>query len=145
MILDDNVFIEQVLPATVANRLDEEDLNAYRHPYPTRGSRRPLLAWPRAMPLDGEPAGVVARIDRYDRWLAASPEVPKLLLAFDPGPGSMMTAPLIQWCAANIAGLEVEKCGAVAGHHTPEDQPAAIAKAISSWLDRHNLRSPDEN
>jgi len=72
----------------------------------------PRHAEPRAMPLDGEPADVVARIERYDRWLAASPGVPKLLLTFDPGPGRMITAPLIDWCAANIAGLEVDRSGA---------------------------------
>lgn len=87
MILDENVFIEQTLPRTVAYGLSEEDLGIYRKPYPTRNSRRPLLQWPRAMPLDGEPAEVVARIKIYDQWLAASVEVPKLLLTFDPGPG----------------------------------------------------------
>ena len=38
---------------------------------------------------------------------------------------------LIDWCVTNIADLEVEKCGA-GGHHTPEDQPEAIAAAISA-------------
>ena len=62
MVLDQNVFIEQALPAGVATGLTPEDLDAYRAPYPTPESRRPLLAWPRAMPLGGEPADVVARI-----------------------------------------------------------------------------------
>ncbi|MDR8409869.1 haloalkane dehalogenase [Nonomuraea sp. 3-1Str] len=140
MILDDNTFIEQALPGTVATPLSEGDLDVYRKPYPTRESRLPLLRWPRSMPLGGEPADVVARIEAYDRWLADSPDVPKLLLTFAPGPGAMMHDAMVAWCAATMAGLEIERSEAVAGHHTPEDQPALIAAAVSSWADRHGLR-----
>ena len=70
MVLDQNVFIEQALRATVLNALSDADMEAYRKPYQTRDSRRPLLQWPRSMPLDGEPADVVARIETYDGWLA---------------------------------------------------------------------------
>jgi haloalkane dehalogenase len=138
-VLDENFFIEQALKATVLNGLSPEDHAVYRAPYPTRESRRPLLAWPRAMPIEGEPADVVARIEAYDVWLAESTDVPKLLLTFD-GPaetlliGEAMTA----WCRANVANLEVENCGP-ARHIAPEDQPEAIAAAISGWIDRHDL------
>lgn len=91
------------------------------------------------MPLGGEPADVVARVEFYDEWLAGSVDVPKLLLAFEPGPGLMMTPEMVDWCAANIAGLEIVRHG-VAGHHTPEDQPAAIAATIAAWMDKHGLR-----
>jgi haloalkane dehalogenase len=90
MVLEENVFIEQALPRTVASGLTDEDLEAYRKPYPTRESRLPLLQWPREMPLDGKPEDVVGRIEAYDEWLAHSPEVPKILLTFDPSPGAMM-------------------------------------------------------
>jgi haloalkane dehalogenase len=139
-VLDENFFIEQALRATVLNGLSDEDHAVYRAPYPTRESRRPLLEWPRAMPIEGEPADVVARIEAYDAWLAASADVPKLLLTFD-GPaetlliGEAMTA----WCRANIANLDIENCGP-ARHVAPEDQPEAIAAAISRWADRHKLR-----
>ncbi|MES4901857.1 MULTISPECIES: haloalkane dehalogenase [unclassified Streptomyces] len=142
MILDDNAFIEQALPGTVASPLSQGDLDVYRKPYPTRESRLPLLRWPRSMPLGGEPADVVAGIEAYDRWLGASPRVPKLLLTFAPGPGAMMTPDTIAWCAKNIAALETEHFEAVAGHHTPEDQPALIAAAVSAWADGHGLRLP---
>lgn len=142
MILDDNAFIEQVLPATVAVPLGPDDLAAYREPYPTPESRLPLLRWPRSMPLDGEPADVVARMEAYGRWLAASPDVPKLLIAFEPGPGAMMGPETYAWCAANMAALEIARHDAVAGHHTPEDQPHAIARAVAAWTDRHGLRGP---
>lgn len=139
MILDQNVFIEQALPRTVATGLTDEDLDAYRAPYPTPQSRLPLLQWPRELPFDGEPADLVARIEAYDQWLATSSDVPKLLMSFDPGPGTMIDGPLLEWCRDNIAGLDIEHCGP-AGHHAPEDQPDAIAKAIVSWADRRGVR-----
>lgn len=92
------------------------------------------------MPLGGEPADVVARIEAYERWLKAGTGVPKLLLTFAPGPGTMMNEDTIDWCAANIADLETERFESVAGHHTPEDQPLLIATAISVWADRLGLR-----
>ncbi|THA22705.1 haloalkane dehalogenase [Streptomyces sp. A1277] len=140
MVLEDSLFIEG-LQDTLATPLAPADLDAYRRPFPTPDSRRPVLAWTRMMPLDGEPADVVARIERYDAWLAAGPEVPKLLAAFEPGPGAMTDRGAVAWCEVNIAGLEVSRHGP-AGHHTPEDRPEELASAISEWAHRHGLARP---
>lgn len=140
-VLDENFFIEFALRATVLNDLSDEDLDVYRRPYPTRESRRPLLEWPRAMPIEGEPADVIARIEAYDRWLAVSGDVPKLLLTFEGSPETLMIGDeMIRWCADNIASLEIGNCGP-ARHAAPEDQPEAIAAAIAGWADRHGLRN----
>jgi haloalkane dehalogenase len=47
---------------------------------------------------------------------------------------------LVDWCAANTAGLEIARYGP-AGHHSPEDEPAAIAPAITGWVAKDELRS----
>jgi haloalkane dehalogenase len=86
------------------------------------------------MPLDGEPAEVVARIKSFNTWLAASPEVPKLLMTFNPGQDTMLTPPMIAWFRENFASLEVVHHPVPAGHHTPEDQPELIAKTLAAWL-----------
>ena len=139
-VLDENFFIETALRSTVLSGLNDEDLEEYRKPYPTRDSRRPLLQWSRAMPIEGEPTDVVSRIEAYDEWLAGSEEVPKLLLTFEsPAEKLMIGAEMTVWCAANIANLEIESCGAAA-HIAPEDQPESIAAAIAKWADRHQLR-----
>jgi haloalkane dehalogenase len=144
-VLDENFFIETALRATVLTGLSDEDLDVYRQPYPTRDSRRPLLEWPRAMPIEGEPANVVSRIEAYDEWLANSGDVPKVLLTFDGPAETLMIGPaLTAWCAANVANLEIQNCGAAA-HVAPEDQPEAIAVAIVVWADRHQLRANGAN
>lgn len=80
-------------------------------------------------------------MEAYDRWLAGSDDVPKLLLTFGgPSESLLMTPELEAWCRANIAGLEVVACG-LAAHLVPEDRPEEIAGAVVAWLERHALRA----
>jgi haloalkane dehalogenase len=137
--LDTDGLVRQAFTKGVLTPVPDEDLQAYLAPYPTRESRRPLLEWAREMPVDGEPAQLVARIEAYDAWLAASTSVPKLLMTFEGSPTLIISEDMAAWCAANVAALETVPCGQ-AGHHAPEDQPEAIAAAISGWADRHGLR-----
>jgi haloalkane dehalogenase len=142
LVLEQNLFLERALPQTVMSGLAPADLDVYRAPYPTPASRRPLLEWPRQLPIDGQPEDVVTIVEDYDRWLASAPDLPKLLLTFDAGPGAgaLVGPEVIAWCREHLDNLEVVGCGP-AGHHCPEDQPDAIAAAIRSWLDRHGLRA----
>jgi haloalkane dehalogenase len=137
--LGQDLFVRQAFTGGVLTPVSARDLEVYLAPYPTRESRRPLLAWARQMPLGGEPAGLVRRIEAYDAWLAASTQVPKLLMTFEGSPTLLITGAMADWCASSIASLEIAHCGK-AGHHAPEDRPAEIAAAISAWADRHGLR-----
>ncbi|MEU7791010.1 alpha/beta fold hydrolase [Amycolatopsis sp. NPDC049159] len=96
---------------------------------------RPVLQWTRSMPLGGEPASVVSRIEAFDRWLSSS-ALPKLLVTFEPGFGTMLTPSMVEWFSANFASLEVVHRPEKAGHHTPEDQPEALAAVAAEWLER---------
>ena len=137
MILDENRFIEFNLPRGVVRGLAPADHDVYRALYPDRAARRPLLAWPREIPIDGEPADVHARVESYGRWMSSSPEVPKLIMTVESGPGSARPS-AIEWAAGAFASVEVESVGR-GGHHAPEDQPDAIGDAVARWLGRHGL------
>jgi haloalkane dehalogenase len=139
MVLEQNLFLRTAFTGGVLTPVSDEDLQAYLSPYPTPGSRRPILAWARQIPLGGEPAGLVARIEAYDAWLKTSTSVPKLLMTFDGSPTLLIGKELADWCVTNIASLESVSCGQ-AGHHAPEDRPEEIAAAVSAWADRHGLR-----
>ncbi|RAY13369.1 haloalkane dehalogenase [Actinomadura craniellae] len=139
MVLDQNLFVRQAFTGGVLTPVDDADLETYLAPYPTPESRRPVLAWARQMPLGGEPAELVTRIEAYDAWLAASADVPKLLMTFEGSPTLLIGEQLAAWCATHIAALETVPCGK-AGHHAPEDRPEEIATALSAWADRHHLR-----
>lgn len=133
LILDRNTFVELVLPRSVMRGLTEQEKDVYRAPFTEREARYPTLAWPRELPIEGEPADVVALVEAYDRWLASSPEVPKLLLTFDPG--SIVREPVITWCKETIAALEVQQVGP-GRHFVQEDQGRAIGEAVAAWRRR---------
>lgn len=137
--LDQDLFVRQAFTGGVLTPVSDHDLQTYLAPYPTRESRRPLLAWARQLPLGGEPAELVARIEAYDAWLATSSRIPKLLMTFEGSPTLLITEAMAQWCADHIASLEIVDCGK-AGHHAPEDRPTEIAAAVAAWADRHDLR-----
>lgn len=136
-ILEDNMFIEFNLPRGVVKGLDPADHDVYRAPFPDAASRKPVLAWPREIPIDGEPADVAERVLAYGRWMSESAGVPKLIMTVEAGPGSAPSS-TVAWAKETFAGVEVESVGQ-GGHHAPEDQPDAIGDAVARWLDRHGL------
>ncbi|WP_214321947.1 haloalkane dehalogenase [Nonomuraea sediminis] len=138
LVLDQTFLIDTAFTGGVLNPLTPEELEPYRAPYPTRESRRPLLRWTRSIPLDGEPADVASRVEAYGKWLATSDDVPKLLLTFDSSPTLLITDELATWCEQNIASLEHVHVGP-AGHHATEDQPDAIATALTEWTTHYSL------
>jgi len=133
LVLDQNLFVEAVLPASMLHQLTAEEMEAYREPFRERAHRLPTLVWPRELPIDGEPADVVELVDSYGRWLASSEDVPKMLLTFDPG--AIMSEPVVRWCRENMAALEVANAGQGI-HFVQEDEPEAIAKIVSVWRRR---------
>jgi haloalkane dehalogenase len=85
MVLEQNLWIEGVLPALIERTLSDEETEHYRQPFARPGEdRRPTLSWPRNLPIDGEPADVVATVTDYGNWLAGS-DVPKLFINAEPG------------------------------------------------------------
>jgi haloalkane dehalogenase len=131
MVLQKNVFVERILPASVLRGLTEAEMAVYRRPYREPGeSRRPTLTWPREIPIDGEPADVVATVARYARWLSES-SVPKLFINADPG--VILTGAQREFCRSwpNQDEITVE-----GSHFIQEDSPAVIGRAVAAFLSR---------
>jgi haloalkane dehalogenase len=85
MVLKDNFFIEKILPKAILRPLSDQEMAEYRRPFAKPGEgRRPTLTWPRQIPIEGEPADVVAIAADYASWLATS-SVPKLFVKAEPG------------------------------------------------------------
>ena len=131
MVLQKNVFVERILPASVLRRLTEAEMAVYRRPYLEPGeSRRPTLTWPRQIPIEGEPADVVAIVEEYARWLATSP-VPKLFVNAEPG--AILIGPQREFCRGWANQAEVTVRGS---HFIQEDSPREIGEAIAAFLSR---------
>ena len=131
MVLQKNIFVERILPLSVLRGLTDAEMAVYRKPYLEAGeSRRPTLTWPRQIPIDGEPADVVAVVDEYARWLAKSP-LPKLFVNADPG--VILTGPQRDFCRTWPQQDEVTVPGS---HFIQEDSPHEIGRAIAGLLSR---------
>jgi haloalkane dehalogenase len=129
--LQKNVFVERILPASVMRGLTEAEMAVYRRPYLEPGeSRRPTLSWPREIPLEGEPADVVAIVDDYAKWLATS-SLPKIFINAEPG--SILTGAQREFCRTWPNQREVTVKGS---HFVQEDSPAEIGGAVADYLSR---------
>jgi haloalkane dehalogenase len=130
MVLQDNFFIEQILPKAIPRTLSDEEMAEYRRPFAEPGEgRRPTLTWPREIPIEGEPADVSAIAAVCAAWLATS-NVPKLFVKAEPG--------LLIAGGANLdfarrlpAQTEVTVPGL---HFLQEDSPNEIGRAIAGWM-----------
>jgi haloalkane dehalogenase len=131
MVLEKNLFVEGILPKAVLRDLTEEEMNVYRRPYLEPGeSRRPTLAWPRELPINGEPEDVVSIAEDYSKWLAHS-EVPKLFVNAEPG--AILTGSQREFCRRWPNQEEVTVRGA---HFVQEDSPHEIGEAVASFVRR---------
>jgi haloalkane dehalogenase len=129
MILDENLFVEAVLPGAVLRELSAEEMAVYREPYLEPGEgRRPTLSWPRQLPIDGEPDNIVKMVDNYGRWLAGS-EIPKLFINADPG--AILADRQREICRAWPNQTEVTVPGL---HFVQEDSPTAIGTALADFI-----------
>ena len=135
LVLQKNVFVERVLPASVMRPLTDAEMAVYRAPYREPGeSRRPVLTWPREIPVDGAPADVVAIVDAYGQWLAQS-AVPKLFVNAEPG--SILVGAQRDFCRTWPNQDEVTVKGL---HFVQEDSPGEIGQAIRAFLGRTGSR-----
>jgi len=129
MIMTQNFFVEQMLPGGILRELTEEEMNQYREPYPTVESRKPVWMWPNEIPMDGEPADVHKIVTDYNQWLQET-EIPKIL--FYVNPGTIITAPIVEWSETNLKNLETVYVGEGI-HFIQEDHPDEIGKGLAEW------------
>jgi haloalkane dehalogenase len=128
MVLDQNFFIEGVLPRGILRKLSDEEMAAYRAPFQTRESRLPTLVWPRQIPIEGEPADVTAIVERYARAMSQSP-IPKLLIVGEPG--AIIRGRTLEFCRTWPNQSEVTVKGV---HFVQEDSPAEIGAALQTFI-----------
>jgi haloalkane dehalogenase len=128
MVLDKNVFVDRILPASVARGLSEQEQERYRAPFRSREDRWPTLEWPRQLPIENVPPRSHDVVDRYGRWLRET-DVPKLFINADPG--SILVGRMRKLVRTWPALTEVT---VPAGHFVPEDAPHEVGRALADWI-----------
>ena len=131
MVLQNNVFIERVLPGSVLRQLTEAEMAVYRAPYTEPGeSRRPTLTWPREIPIEGEPPDVTRIVEDYAEWMRGN-DLPKLFVNADPG--AILTGAQREFCRGWKNQEEVTVSGR---HFIQEDSPDEIGEAVAAFVRR---------
>jgi haloalkane dehalogenase len=128
LVLQQNIFIEQSIVKGTMRPYSDAELAEYRRPYLQPGEgRRPMLTWPRQLPIGGEPLDVVDIVDAYAAWLSTS-AIPKLYIRAEPGTHSRK---MIEQVRTWPNQQEVTVRGI---HYPQEDAPDEIGAAIATWL-----------
>ena len=131
MVLEQNFFVERILPASILRKLTEDEMEEYRRPFARPGeSRRPTLTWPRQIPIEGEPEDVTRIVSDYGEWLTRT-EIPKLFVNAEPGilvQGSVRDL-IRSW--KNVTEVTVSGL-----HFIQEDSPDEIGRAIRDWHEK---------
>jgi haloalkane dehalogenase len=129
MVLEQNTFVEAVLPASVKRQLTDEEMDRYREPFRDAGEdRRPTLSWPRNIPIEGEPADVVATVEEYGAWLSQC-DLPKLFIKGEPG--ALIRGRALDFVRTWPNQTEVSVQGV---HFLQEDSPDEIGAAVASFV-----------
>ena len=130
MVLERNVFIEEGLTAGAPPFLDDLAMTAYRRPFLRHGEdRRPMLTWPREIPVAGEPSDVADVVVDYGRWLAVS-DVPKLLVRAEPG--ETLVGRRLEVARTWPNQTEVTVAGR---HFVPESSPHELGEHLRNWVE----------
>jgi len=134
LLIDENRFIEQVLPASILRKLTDEEMAAYRAPFLEPSSREPVYRFPNEIPIAGEPVNVWAMAEAYQAWLLET-HIPKLFFSVDPG--ALIPPKRAAWLRERL-----KECTAVdlgpGRHYVQEDHADAIGQQIAAWLSRLN-------
>lgn len=128
MIIDKNIFIERILPGSILRDLTTKEMNEYRRPFLDPAHRYPTLTWPRQIPIAGQPADVVSRVQAYADWLAIAP-MPKLFV--DADPAAILIGAQRTFCRSWPNQSETSVRGI---HFLQEDSGAEIGQAVAKWM-----------
>ncbi|WP_394750186.1 haloalkane dehalogenase [Spongiimicrobium salis] len=130
MIAENNIFLNEVLPTWVSRDLTSEELEAYKAPFETTESRKPIWKFVSQVPLHGKPELTASIVKTYREALEQS-SLPKLF--FYAEPGAFMPEPVRNWIIAHIPNLEAVNVGKGV-HFIQEDHPDVIGEKIRAFV-----------
>lgn len=134
MVIQDHLFVEKILPGFVNRKLSNIAMEAYRKPYIALDARKPILAWPREVPIAGHPQHTKQTLLDISEFMSNT-KMPVLLLYAKPG--VLVNQQAVDYYLNKISNLETTYVGQGL-HFIQEDQPDAIGLAIHDWLRRQH-------
>lgn len=129
-VMKQNYLVEKLLPQGMMQKLTPAEMDAYRQPFKTIESRKPLWQYIQDLPLGKGPDDVIELIDTYSTWLQQA-NIAKLMLYAVPG--FITTIETVAWAQEKLHNLTLVALDD-ALHFAQETMPQEFAEAISKWL-----------
>ncbi len=129
LIVEDNIFIEKLLPESTSVPLGEEVMNCYRMPFRHPPSRGVMLQFAAQLPVAGRPAEVAKAAREYAAWLERT-RLPKLFLWGEPG--LISTEKDVDWARRHYQNLKTSFLGQGL-HFYQESHPVAVGQEVARW------------
>jgi len=129
MISVGNMFLKKMLPEMIVRKLSKEEFAAYKKPFPTIASRKPVRVWPLEIPINGKPERMHKLMSSYATWLTET-KIPKLCLYSHPG--AIIREKGVEYIKKNFKNTKMVDIGKGL-HFVQEDHPHLIGKEIAKW------------
>jgi haloalkane dehalogenase len=129
LIVNKNVFVEQVLPHSIVRKLSDTEMNQYRAPFMNPEHRRPMWQFPNQLPVSGEPVVMEKVVEQYHQWLIKT-SLPKLF--FWATPGALISEEKAIWYQQNLPNVTAIYVGSGL-HNIQEDNPHLIGQELADW------------
>lgn len=129
-VMKQNYLVEKLLPQGMMQKLTAVEMDAYRQPFPTIESRKPLWQYIQDLPLGKGPDDVIELIGTYSAWLQQT-HIAKLMLYAVPG--FITTIETVAWARERLHNLTLVALDD-ALHFAQETMPQEFADAVAKWL-----------
>ncbi|KAL7900358.1 putative hydrolase [Trichoderma sp. SZMC 28014] len=130
LLIEQNMFIEEILPGGVVRKMTSEEMEVYRGPFLRPEWREPLFRMPNELPVEGQPEHTWKIATDYMAWLLDS-EVPKLF--FWAKPGGLIWEEKANELAGKLKNTR-SVCVGDGIHYIQEDHPHVIGRELADWL-----------
>ena len=131
LIYEQNFFIEKAMPYLTKRKLSKTEMDNYRKPFLEEASRKPMLVFPRELPIAGENPTNEKIISNYNRWLSKT-DVPVHILWAKPG--SLFRKEFIPLMRKEFPNM-TDVCVGNSKHYIQEDLPNEVGNAIVEWYE----------
>lgn len=130
LIVENNYFVEKLLPMMSGRKLTDVEMDYYRSPYITEGSRKPVRVWPQEIPIDGTPERNYKLVSENYEYLKKSG---KPILFLHGKPGLIYSKKMIATLKTHFPDASFKSVGPGL-HYLQETQPSSISNEILTWV-----------
>ena len=132
LLMEDNFWVENFLPASIMRDLAPAEMETYRAPFKTVESRKAIFDMVQSFPIEGKPEREWTTYAEMVKWWKTN-TLPKLVMYGSPSRVTPRAG--VDWAVENLKNVDVAWVGHGI-HFLQEDNPEGIGRAIAEWLRR---------